>query len=63
MECPKCFHSHARQINYRGIECCVCPKCSYDERDQYDESAGEKTNQKAKGNFSPYKTGGPKRVK
>ena len=55
--CPKCGSNDLVFIDYAGIKCIVCKKCGYDERDEYALDMGEKTNQKAKGEYSPYKSG------
>ena len=61
--CPKCKSKKAKQVTYRGIKCLVCSSCGFDERNIYDESFGEKGSQKAKGRYSPYRTGGKSRTK
>jgi len=61
MRCPKCSSEKAKKVDYRGIKCVVCNDCGFDERDIYDQFPDKKKSQKAKGNFSPYKSGGPRR--
>lgn len=59
--CPKCKSKQIRFVDYLGIRCIVCTKCGYDERDIYEDELGEKTSQKARGRYTPYKTGGSRR--
>ncbi len=61
-KCPKCQSKEMVVEQYMGLPCLVCKNCGYDEASQYDLYPEEKTSQKAKGNFSPYKTGGGKRT-
>ena len=62
MKCPKCNSDKAIQVDYQGIKCTVCKECGFDERDIYDQFPDNKKSQKAKGSFSPYKTGGKDRT-
>lgn len=50
-------------LDYLGAKCIKCSSCGYDERDMYEVFPEEKTSQKEKANFSPYKAGGHDRVK
>lgn len=61
--CPKCKSRNVKTIRYRGVDCIVCDGCGLDERDIYEEHAGERRSQKAKGRYSPYKAGGKGRAK
>jgi len=61
-KCPKCMSSSIKIINYMGIKCVVCDNCGYDGSKQYDVFPEEKKSQKAKGRYTPYKSGGSKRV-
>ncbi|MAG08731.1 hypothetical protein CMO89_04605 [Candidatus Woesearchaeota archaeon] len=56
--CPKCKSKKIKLVDYTGIKCVVCEECGYDERDVYEETPDERTSQKAKGNYTPYRTGG-----
>ena len=60
--CQKCGSKKIVVEQYMGIPCIVCTSCGYDEASKYDLFPEEKTSQKAKGQFSPYKTGGAKRT-
>lgn len=62
MKCPKCGSDKAKQVDYQGVKCIVCKECGFDERDELDVYPEQKKSQKAKGEFSPYKTGGQKRT-
>ena len=61
--CPKCDSPDAKLVDYMGAGCIVCGSCGYDQRDELEVFPEEKGSQKAKGHYSPYKTGGPKRTK
>jgi uncharacterized Zn finger protein len=60
-KCPKCGSSNVEEVLYSGTTLILCNECGYDERDEYDVVPEEKTSQKAKGRYSPYKTGGKRR--
>jgi len=62
ISCPQCKSSKIKIVNYMGIKCIVCGNCEYDESKQYEVFPEEKKSQKAKGRYTPYKTGGFKRV-
>jgi hypothetical protein len=59
-KCPECGSNDVEVVNYRGSEVRICKTCEFDERDEFDAEGGEKSNQKAKGSYSPYHAGGPK---
>jgi len=61
VKCPKCG-SEAKKVKYLGTDCIIC-SCGYDERDKYDMVSGQRTSQKEKARFNPYKAGGSKRTK
>ena len=61
--CPKCKSSNVKIIDYLSVKCIVCGNCGYDETKQYDVYPEEKTSQKEKGRYTPYKVGGFKRTK
>ncbi len=50
-------------VDYLSVKCIVCGNCGYDETKQYDVYPEEKTSQKEKGRYTPYKAGGFKRTK
>ncbi len=61
--CPRCGSGKVKKVRYRGVDCIVCDGCGFDERDIYEEPAGERRSQKAKGRYSTYKVGGKDRAK
>lgn len=61
--CPKCGSKETHREPYMEISILKCKKCGYDESALYEIYPEHKTSQKAKGQFSPYKTGGSKRTK
>jgi predicted nucleic-acid-binding Zn-ribbon protein len=61
-KCPKCSSSNVKIIDYLGAKCIKCGNCSYDESKLYDVYPEEKTSQKEKGRYTPYKAGGYKRA-
>ena len=61
--CPKCGSAKTKTQAYMDINILICEKCGYDESALYEIYPEHKTSQKAKGQFSPYKTGGSKRTK
>lgn len=56
--CPRCMSEDIKVVIYLDVECIICNHCGYDERNSYDIYPDEKTNQKLKGRFSPYRVGG-----
>ena len=62
-QCPKCGSKDVKLLSYLGINVMKCSKCGFDERVVYDVYPEQKTSQKAKGNYSPYKTGGSQRAR
>ena len=61
-KCPKCGSEKIKIIDYLDLKCIKCGNCDYDETAQYEVYPSEKTSQKAKGHYNPYKTGGPRRT-
>jgi transcription initiation factor TFIIIB Brf1 subunit/transcription initiation factor TFIIB len=55
--CPICSSNNVVVERYQGTMCIVCQDCGYDEKEDLDTSATFKTNQKAKSENNPYKTG------
>lgn len=60
MKCPKCKSENVKLVRYRGINLRVCKTCKFDEAAEFEADLGSKTSQKAKGRYTPYRTGGPK---
>jgi hypothetical protein len=54
MNCPKC-KKPCELVEYRGAKVKIC-SCGYDERDILEQEIGEKSNQKAKGEYNIYKS-------
>lgn len=63
MKCPKCSSEDVEIIDYLGVKCRVCNKCGYDETSEYETFPQGRSSQKAKGRYSPYKTGGGHRTR
>jgi hypothetical protein len=61
--CSKCKSSNVKVIDYMGAKCIVCSSCGFDESKQYDVFPEDKKSQKAKGSYTPYKSGGFKRAR
>ncbi|MEK6960871.1 MAG: hypothetical protein AABX47_06880 [Nanoarchaeota archaeon] len=61
--CPRCDSEDVKLIKYMESTCVVCQACGYDERDELDLAPEQKVSQKAKGSYTPYKTGGKNRTK
>ncbi len=62
-KCPQCESDKIRIIDYMGVKCVVCGNCGFDESSQYEVFGEEKKSQKAKGSYTPYKSGGHGRGK
>lgn len=60
--CPKCEGTDVEVVEYMDVKCVVCKTCGFDERDELEMAPSERTSQKAKGEYSKYKTGGSNRV-
>lgn len=56
-KCHKCGSINVKITDYLGVKCIVCGNCSYDESKQYNAYPGEKSSQKEKGRYTPYKAG------
>ncbi len=61
--CPKCESDDVLVVTYMDIECVVCNTCGFDERDELEGVPEGRTSQKAKGQYSKYKTGGSSRTR
>ena len=57
-ECPSCGSANIKYFGYLGLKTLKCSNCGFDEGSIYEVYPEQKTSQKAKGKFSPYKTGG-----
>ncbi|MEK6969743.1 MAG: hypothetical protein AABW48_04920 [Nanoarchaeota archaeon] len=55
--CPKCNSSNVKVIEEEGIFFIVCNSCGYDELEA-DFFPEDRSSQREKNKFSPYKTGG-----
>ncbi len=62
MQCPQCHSKNIKKQMYAGLDCVICKDCGFDERILQDEPNAKKS-QKAKGSFSPYRSGGGKRTR
>tara|TARA_Y100000310_G_scaffold336148_1_gene419963 strand:- start:9 stop:206 length:198 start_codon:yes stop_codon:yes gene_type:complete len=62
-QCPKCGSKEIKLVNYINIKALVCKSCQYDERNEFEPDSNQRTSQKAKGSYTPYKTGGSRRTK
>lgn len=60
--CPKCNSENIKVVDYLGIKCLVCNNCGFDERYYYEIYPEQRTSQKEKGRFNPYKAGGKRRT-
>ncbi|HLC66199.1 MAG TPA: hypothetical protein VJK52_01020 [Candidatus Nanoarchaeia archaeon] len=60
--CPRCKSTNIRLVEYMGKMCIVCNDCGYDERQQYEIYPEQKTSQREKERFSPYRIGGARRT-
>jgi len=57
MKCPECGSDKIKKVEYMDITCIVCDKCGYDEREIYDDNLEERTSQREKSRYNPYKSG------
>ncbi len=60
-KCPKCKSENITYYKFMGGECLKCNDCKYDGGEDLELYPEERGSQKAKGGFSPYKTGGGRR--
>lgn len=61
-KCPKCKSLNIKIIEDNGLSFIQCLQCGYDELEDDDAFPETRTSQKAKGRYSPYKTGGKQRT-
>ena len=62
-KCPKCGSKNIKFYTYLGIKTIKCSKCGFDESAVYEVYPEQNTSQKAKGEYTIYKKGGPKRTR
>lgn len=62
-KCPHCDSEDIQIVEYMDIKCVVCNHCGFDERKEYDVYPEDKSNQKEKGRYNVYQTGGSRRTK
>jgi len=62
-KCPKCGSYNVMPYLYQSIEVMKCGNCGYDEGSAFEAYPEEKSSQKAKGKYAPYKTGGSQRTR
>ena len=60
--CPECKSKNVEVVKYLGASCLVCKDCGYDERDTYDVFADERSTQREKRRYTPYRAGGGRRT-
>ena len=59
--CPDCGSDNLEKYKYNKTECFKCKDCGFDICEEFEQTPEERTSQKEKGRYSPYKTGGGKR--
>lgn len=62
-QCPQCGSTNVKDLQDNGIDYIQCLKCGYDELESDDEFPHQRSTQREKGRYSPYKTGGKTRGK
>ena len=62
-KCPKCGSANINFKMYLGIKTIKCSNCAFDESSVYDVYPEQKASQKAKKQYSIYKTGGSQRTR
>ncbi|HLC50241.1 MAG TPA: hypothetical protein VJI97_02330 [Candidatus Nanoarchaeia archaeon] len=62
VNCPKCGSKKTKSVDYLGAKVLKCDECGFDESSLLDVFPEDKSSQKAKGQYSPYKTGGSRRT-
>jgi hypothetical protein len=61
--CPRCKSDNVKVVDYMDFQCIICSDCGFDERETYEVYPEQKTSQKEKGRYTPYKQGGSFRNK
>ncbi|MBI2655083.1 hypothetical protein HYX06_01525 [Candidatus Woesearchaeota archaeon] len=62
-KCPKCGSFNVEPYMYQSAEVIKCNDCDFDEGAEFEQYSAEKTSQKAKGEYTPYKTSGSQRTR
>ena len=62
-KCTKCSSYNVEPYIYQSAEVIKCNECGFDEGEGLEQFPTEKTSQKAKGNFTKYKSGGSRRTR
>ena len=62
-KCPQCKSIKVKITEDSGLEIVQCKDCGYNELEDDETFPETRTSQKAKGSYSPYKTGGKNRSK
>ena len=55
-KCPRCGSENLMEKEYAGGKFLFCGDCDYDESEEVDLVAEERTNQKAKGEYNIYRS-------
>lgn len=61
--CIECSSENIKAYKYMDEDCYRCSDCGHDSCAELDDVPGERSSQRKKGKYSPYKTGGSKRTK
>lgn len=56
MKCSKCGSEKIKKYKYENIDCYQCLKCNYDSCEEQ-EFPEQRTSQREKGRYNPYKAG------
>ena len=62
-KCQKCGSKDIKFADYLGIKTVKCSNCGFDEGSVYEAYPEQNKSQKAKGQYTIYKTGGSQRAK
>ncbi|MBS3138349.1 zf-TFIIB domain-containing protein [Candidatus Woesearchaeota archaeon] len=62
MKCPKCSSKNVETVEHNDISFVICKQCGYDES-VYDVNSTQRSTQREKARYNPYKSGGAKRTK
>jgi ribosomal protein L37AE/L43A len=55
-KCSKCGSTKIKMVEFMGSKMYYCTECGYDERDEASIVPEERTSQKEKARYSPYKS-------
>ena len=61
-KCPKWSSDDVDIVDYMGAKCIVCKQCGYDESEELAVYPEERSTQRDKEAYNPYKSGGAQRV-